>query len=118
MFYRKEQIVPDKYLPKWSTSVLREGFVPFPKRMLRCVNKLFTGPDAVLQLQVVLAIADAKRIQPYWPSTLGFIAFNTGLSENEFEAAHLPMDRPTGSRLARSPTWQMNGVAVTRLVYS
>lgn len=34
---------------------------------------------------MILAIADAKREEPYRSPTLGFLAYNAGMSEADFE---------------------------------
>ncbi|MEO7717286.1 MAG: hypothetical protein ABIY70_13885 [Capsulimonas sp.] len=88
MFHRPSPIIPDAYIPKWSKAVLAEGFAPFPKRLMRCLGEVFKGRDALSQLQVVLAIADSKRLPkngvPYRPSTLSFLAYNVGMDEKRF----------------------------------
>ena len=83
----EEKPVPEAYAAKWSSIVLDEGFLPFPRKLMRCLSVLFTGSDAVEELQVVLAISDAKRSSSnkhYRPPTLGFLAYNAGMNENEF----------------------------------
>lgn len=88
-FHRPSPPVSDIHIPKWDRDVLIEGFVPFPKRLLRCLGEVFTGEDAVQKLQVILAIVDAKRLPkdgvPVRPPTLEFLAFNAGMRTHAFE---------------------------------
>ncbi len=42
------------------------------------------GRDAIGKLQVVLAIADSKRLEPFRPPTVDFLAYNAGMSQDEF----------------------------------
>jgi hypothetical protein len=89
MFRRPSPYVPPPYVPKWSPAVLQEGFTPFPKRLMRCLSEVFTGENAIPKLQVIFAIADAKRSPKdgieYRPPTLGFLAYNVGMTEEQFE---------------------------------
>jgi len=63
-FFR--QHVPAKSLPavvafKWGLPALEEGFVPLPKKLLRCVGNIFQGPEAMERFAVTMAIADYLR---------------------------------------------------------
>jgi hypothetical protein len=46
---------------KWGEDVLDEGYVAFPKRLLRCLTSVFDGKTRLSELQVALAIADYLR---------------------------------------------------------
>ena len=69
---------------KWSPDVLDDGFVPFPKRLLRSLTRLFTGDTGVANLAVVLAIADYKRDVPVPHPSVGVLAFAAGLTPEQF----------------------------------
>lgn len=45
---------------KWRDDVLKEGFVPFPKTLLRTMEQLFQGKDAIGLLTTVMSIVDFK----------------------------------------------------------
>src|SRR5438046_2120667 len=79
--------MPLRISEKWSATVLEEGFVPFPKKLVRCIPRLFGDPDGTKDLAAVLAIVDFKRPNlPRLPSK-AFLAFLAGLEEREFDAA-------------------------------
>jgi hypothetical protein len=70
---------------KRSYSVLDEGFVPFPKKRVRCLNRIFTGVNCAKELTVVLAIADVKRTNLSRPPSSAHLAFLAGLEEADFD---------------------------------
>ncbi len=76
--------LPPTVLSKWSAGVLDEGFVPFPKRLLRCLATLFSGSAALEQLAVILAIADYRRPRPYRSPSLARLAFTADMEEEAF----------------------------------
>jgi hypothetical protein len=75
--------IPSHVLHKWSGPVLNEGFVPFPKRLLRCLSRIFDGPDATKELAVVLAVVDFNRERLIRLPSLAFLSFLAGLPEDE-----------------------------------
>jgi hypothetical protein len=75
--------LPPLIIQKWSGAVLNEGFVPFPKRLLRCLHRVFDGPDAAKELAVVLAVADFNRPKLTRFPSLAFLSFVAGLPEPE-----------------------------------
>jgi len=79
--------LPPQILHKWSATVLSEGFVPFPKKLLRCVHRLFEGPDPMKDLAVVLAIVDFSREKLVRQPSLAFLSFIAGLSEEDVKAS-------------------------------
>ena len=79
--------IPDRVVAKWSAQVVSEGFVAFPKRLLRCLNVLFPEPRAIDQLRVVLAVADFRRPKQSREPSLQYLAFIAGMSEQEFRSA-------------------------------
>lgn len=79
--------LPVTVVEKWSAESLAEGFVPFPKKLIRCLHRLFPGEDAMPQLQALLAIVDFKRPNLTRAPSLSYLAFLAGLSERAFENA-------------------------------
>jgi hypothetical protein len=74
-------------IQKWSPGVLSEGYVPFPKKLLRCLHRLFPGPDCAEDLAVVLAVVDFKRPDQSRLPSLAFLSFLAGLEEQKFIAS-------------------------------
>ena len=71
---------------KWGgPALLDEGFVPFPKRLLRCMSALWTGDATLQQLAVVLAIADYRRPKVTRLPSVGVLAHEAGLPTDVFE---------------------------------
>ena len=70
---------------KWhGPALLSEGFVPFPKRLLRSMDALWPGDRSIQQLAVILAIADYRR-PGIRPPSAGLLAFEAGLSLEVFD---------------------------------
>jgi hypothetical protein len=74
-----EESLPRAVIAKWGSAALIEGFVPFPKRLLRCLNQVFAGEDAIERLMVVLAIADYRRPNLTRGPSREFLSFLTDL---------------------------------------
>lgn len=72
---------------KWSPEVLNEGFLAVPKRLIRCLPRLFKGASAIRQLQAVLAVADTKHARAARQPSLDYLAFIAGISPDEFRQA-------------------------------
>ena len=71
---------------KWSGRTLDEGFTPLPKRLLRCMGKLFGGTNGIDDFRVVMAIVDFIRPGLYrWPS-YEFLAYVAGMSEQKLKS--------------------------------
>jgi len=89
--FERQQIsaasLPPRLKEKWSASVLSEGFVPFPKKLLRCMHTLFSGPAAITELAALLAIVDYRRPNLTRNPSKRFLAFLAGLPEDRFDAA-------------------------------
>jgi hypothetical protein len=83
-FTRHRVAAPPSAIPKWSAEVLDEGFVPFPKRLLRCLNRLAVNAE---ELQVILAVADYARPNLTRMPSYEFLAFTAGLTTDEFRRA-------------------------------
>jgi hypothetical protein len=64
--------------------MLDEGFLPFPKRLLRSMGDVFTGANAIEDLAVVLSVADYKRPDLQRPPSMKYLAFNAGMSLERF----------------------------------
>lgn len=74
------QSLPRAVLVKWGSKVIDEGFVPFPKRLLRCLGEVFAGPRAIEDLSVVLAVADYMRPNLTRFPSIEYLAFVTGMT--------------------------------------
>src|SRR5258708_37271696 len=85
-FYRARPKIPlsDTVLAKWPKEILDEGFCPFPKRLIRAAPHLFSGPEGVELLTVVLSVVDYKRPSMERLPSLGFLAFTAGLPPEVF----------------------------------
>ena len=75
-----------KLLAKWTKQVLVEGFVPFPKRLLRALPGIYPT-DEMEELAAILAIVDYKRPNLSRLPSLSFLSFTAGLEEKDFAAA-------------------------------
>lgn len=80
-------------LEKWPGKVLVEGFVPFPKRLLRGLSGLFDGRPEAEQLAVLLAIVDYRRPRVSRPPSSEYLAFLAGLSVERFEKRLRELER-------------------------
>jgi len=89
--FRRQKIdaskLPPRVLEKWPQSVLAEGFVPFPKTLLRRMHRLFPDSDSMKQLAVLLAIADFRRPNLSRSPSVDFLAFVAGLEKPDFQRA-------------------------------
>lgn len=78
--------LPGALVEKWGRSTLEEGFVPFPKKLLRCLPMLFRGQHGVDNLAAVLAIVDFRRPNLTRHPSAEFLAFIAGMKESDFMA--------------------------------
>ena len=69
---------------KWSGPVLDQGYVAFPKRLLRAAPKIFQGEHAIEQLAVALSLVDYIRPEINRPPSVGFLAFTAGMDSDRF----------------------------------
>ena len=76
--------LPVAVVEKWSSETLGEGFVPFPKKLVRCLAQLFSGAKSIRQLQTLLAIVDFKRPNLSRLPSAEYLAFVAGLPKDEF----------------------------------
>ncbi len=81
--------------------MLDEGFVPFPKRLLRCMHRLFTDGNAAKDLAVVLAIVDYARPNLTRKPSIEYLSFLAGLTIEEFEAGLVRLEQRGLIRVAR-----------------
>jgi hypothetical protein len=92
--------IPSQVVEKWSPSVLNEGFVPFPKKLLRAIHRIFPDDDSMKELAVILAVVDFKRPNASRSPSLEYLAFLAGLEEDEFKAALSRLERKTYARVS------------------
>lgn len=90
--------VPDSIKAKWpDREVLQEGFMPIPKRLVRCLHQLFANEEQVDELRALLVYVDFLRERmPRLPS-IAHLAFTAGMSEADYTAA--------ANRLAARNLW-------------
>ncbi|HWB55168.1 MAG TPA: hypothetical protein VG722_13280 [Tepidisphaeraceae bacterium] len=69
---------------KWGGRVLDEGYVPVPKRLLRCAGKLFRGKRRLSNLRAMLAIVDYERPTVARAASIEYLAFLAGMSKKRF----------------------------------
>src|SRR5439155_17956230 len=79
--------LPHQVLEKWPSSMLGEGFVPFPKKLLRCLHCVFPDAQSIQELAVLLAIADYKRPNLSRLPSSAYLAFLAGLEQTKFDQA-------------------------------
>ncbi len=84
MFERTKKAVPEVMAAKWSVEIANEGFVPLPKRLLRCMRDLFTGSLGVHELTAILAIIDNRWPGAPRPPSLEYLSFTAGMVVDEF----------------------------------
>ena len=80
--HRKIENIPPLVAYKWSPQVVDEGFIPFPKRLNRCLSRVFVE---VKDIQVILAVVDYARPQASRPPSYDFLAFIAGMDVPEFK---------------------------------
>jgi hypothetical protein len=89
--FRRKRIdpkqLPEAVVSKWNTAVLCEGFVPFPKTLMRKLIRIFTGSKRLTRLTAMLAVIDYKRPHLARPPSLEYLAFNAGMSTERFRRA-------------------------------
>lgn len=61
--------------------------MPFPKKLVRTLSRIFPDTQAMKDLSVLLAVVDFKRPNLTRDPSVAFLAFLAGLSEEEFRAA-------------------------------
>jgi hypothetical protein len=71
--------LPGALIAKWGPEALGEGFVALPKRLLRCMNQIFDGPDAMERLMVVMAVVDYLRPNLTRGPSREYLGFVAGL---------------------------------------
>jgi hypothetical protein len=89
--FHRQQIdtarLPQQVVEKWSANVLSEGFVPFPKRLVRSLHRIFPDVESMKELSALLSVVDYKRPNLTRPPSLAYLAFLAGLDEEEFTTA-------------------------------
>ena len=87
---------------KWGEEVLDEGYVVFPKRLMRCLPAIFGRTQGIKELQVALAIADFLRPNLSRGPSVEFLAFTTGLDETVSPIKQDPMMTSDRTRITSS----------------
>lgn len=71
--------IPHTLTTKWSEDILSEGFVPLPKKFVRCLSSVFVEPSYE-RLQLIMAIVDYIRPNLSNPPSVEYLAFTAGLT--------------------------------------
>ena len=83
MSFERKKIHPGSVSPilaaKWGDEVLDEGYVAFPKRLLRCLTSVFDGKFRLGELQVALAVADYLRPDVIRGPSIEYLAHLAGM---------------------------------------
>jgi hypothetical protein len=79
--------LPPTVREKWPRDLLREGFVPFPKLLLRVLHRLFDGSAEIDEIAALLASVDYRRPNLLRKPTLDYLAFHAGMPLSDFKAA-------------------------------
>jgi hypothetical protein len=99
-FFQRQRIdtakLPDALRTKWSASLLDEGFVPFPKKLVRTIHRIIHGPECAKDIAALFAVIDYKRPNLTRLPSLEYLAFVAGLSPDECRAA---LERLAGQSL-------------------
>ena len=88
-FFRQKLNVeqfPASIRAKWCLPLLDEGYVPFPKRLVRCLDNVLPQPLGLPHLRVILAVEDFKRDGQMRLPSIQFLAHLAGRKEKEFGA--------------------------------
>jgi hypothetical protein len=85
-FTRNTVPIPESLQAKWPGKTLSEGFVPFPKRLMRCAGKLFVGETGIDDLRVILSIVDFTRQNQLRDPSYAYLAFMAGMSAPKFKS--------------------------------
>lgn len=72
-------------LDKWPVRMLEEGYLPFPKRLMRSFHRIFVGPLGMDHFATMLAAADFKRRNLSRLPNVEFLAFTAGLEPDRLE---------------------------------
>jgi hypothetical protein len=78
---------PPDLVAKWSEGVLAEGFVPFPKKLLRTLTSILGSTPEMEDLTVLLTFVDFKRTNQTRHPSIDYLSFISGLPEPIVEAA-------------------------------
>lgn len=85
--------LPKVVLEKWRETILDEGYVPFPKRLIRSLSKVFVGPHGLDDLAVVLAIVDYRRPNLVRPPSVEYLSCISGLTIEKFKERIIDLQR-------------------------
>jgi hypothetical protein len=86
--FERQQVLPQQLSEtvkaKWSEDILQEGYIPFPKRLLRTLLRLFGDSTELGELAVILAAIDYKRPRLSRPPSAEYLAFTAGIPIERF----------------------------------
>ncbi len=88
-FYRgKVSNIPDAVVAKWNKEVLDEGYIPFPKKLLRSMTEIWDKSPAIKELAIILSAVDFSRANYSQRPSKEYLAFVAGLDMEDFEEAY------------------------------
>lgn len=88
-FYRgKVSNIPDAVVAKWNKEVLDEGYIPFPKKLLRSMSEIWDKSPAIKELAIILSAVDFSRANYSQRPSKEYLAFVAGLDMEDFEEAY------------------------------
>jgi hypothetical protein len=88
---------------KWSEDVLQEGYIPFPKRLLRTLLSLFGDNGEIGQLAAILAAIDYKRPKLSRPPSAEYLAFTAGIPIERFNQLLASLAEKGWAEIRREP---------------
>ena len=74
-------------MAKWSPEVLSEGFVPFPKKLLRTLGSVFGPSPALDEVAAILAVVDFKRRNQTREPSIDYLSFIAGIPQADLSNA-------------------------------
>lgn len=80
-------------LDKWPVRMLEEGYLPFPKRLMRSFHQIFIGELGMDHFATVLSAADFKRRNLSRLPNVEFLAFTAGLEPERLEQCLNELDQ-------------------------
>lgn len=83
---RKIGDIPAVIQEKWPGRTCDEGYTPFPKRLIRCMDRIFVGEHAIRWLRIILAITDYIRPNMTRLPSIEFLAFTAGMTAEDLKA--------------------------------
>lgn len=98
--------LPEMLTAKWRPELLEEGFVPYPKKLLRVASEIFVWEEGFTDMLLLLAIVDFQRPHLTRNPSMEYLGFLSGLTVDEVNDS---LDRMQNKGLI---TWEDDGKGV------